>query len=198
MRECVPRRRAVHDVTGGAADTHNVVLTGFMGTGKSTVGRVLARRLDAEFVDTDALIEERYGPIADIFADQGEEAFREYERETAAALALRPALVIATGGRMMVDPACAAELGRTGRVFCLVASVDAILERVTSDESRVERPLLAAPDPRRRIIELLNERHAAYRRFSQVQTDGRSPEAVADDIVARLGLDAPNATHDVS
>ena len=68
-------------------DRHNVVLTGFMGTGKTTVGRLLAEDLGYEFVDTDELIERRHGPIAEIFASRGEEAFRQIERDVAAELA---------------------------------------------------------------------------------------------------------------
>lgn len=173
-------------MTPGAIDTRNVVLTGFMGTGKSTVGRALAARLDFEFVDTDAVIERRHGAISTIFAEHGEDAFRAMEREVASELAERASLVIATGGRMMVDAGSADLLGRDGRVFCLVASVDAILDRVLSDDSRVERPLLAAPDPRERIVELLEEREPAYQRFAQVQTDGRPPDDIADEITRRL------------
>jgi shikimate kinase len=81
----------------------NVVLTGFMGTGKTTVGRLLAERLGYGFVDTDALIVARHGPIAEIFAGRGEGEFRRLEAEVAAELADRTGLVIATGGRMLLD-----------------------------------------------------------------------------------------------
>ena len=74
----------------------NIVLTGFMATGKTTVGRLLADALDCEWVDTDALIEERYGPITEIFRTNGEKAFRELERDVAADLAGRRGLVIST------------------------------------------------------------------------------------------------------
>jgi shikimate kinase len=166
-------------------DDRNVVLTGFMGTGKSTVARVLAERLGFRFVDTDAVIEERHGPIATIFAQQGEESFRVIEREVAAELAGQRSLVIATGGRLMLDPENAAALGAEAHVFCLTADVDVILGRVLADESRVERPLLRSPDPRARIVELLDERRAGYERFPHVDTDGRSPEDVAEEIVRR-------------
>ena len=86
---------------GNVRHVRNVVLTGFMGTGKSTVGRLLAERLGYEFVDTDQLIVERYGPIPEIFATDGEAAFRAYEREVAGELAERQGLVIATGGRAL-------------------------------------------------------------------------------------------------
>jgi shikimate kinase/3-dehydroquinate synthase len=160
----------------------NVVLTGFMGTGKTTVGRLLADELGFEFVDTDRLIEERHGPIADIFATRGEEAFREIERGVATELASRTGLVISTGGRMMLDPGNVRALSANGRVFCLVATPEEVFERVTSDPSRIDRPLLKVPDPRERIVELMSERNPEYRRFPQLVTDARTPEAVARDL----------------
>jgi shikimate kinase len=167
----------------------NVVLTGFMGTGKTTVGRLLAERLGFEFVDTDAIIEERHGPIGEIFAERGEDAFREIERDLARELADRHHLVISTGGRMMLDPANAEALARNGRVFCLVASPDEIHRRVVDDPSRIERPLLSVPDPLARIVELLAEREPHYRHFPQLSTDDRSPESIVAqlaDLVRRV------------
>ena len=125
-----------------ASDSRNIVLTGFMGTGKTTVGRLLAEQLGYEFVDTDVVIEQRHGKIADVFRSVGEEAFRNIERELAAELADRVRLVISTGGRMMLDPQNVANLSRNGRVFCLVATPDEIVDRVTNDPSPIERPLL--------------------------------------------------------
>ena len=173
----------------------NVVLTGFMGTGKTTVGRLLAHRLQYEFVDTDVLIEARGETIAEIFRSRGEDAFREIEHALAADLAARRGLVVSTGGRMMLDLRNDASLGRSGRVFCLVASPDAILARVHRDDPRRERPLLSVADPRARIVELLAERAAAYARFEQVDTDDREPAAVVDEIETRLNesVDAPHA-----
>ena len=89
----------------------NVVLTGFMGTGKTTVGRLLADLLGYEFVDTDEVIEQRYGPIETIFRERGEDAFRTIEREVAGELAGADRRVISTGGRMMLDPVIAETLG---------------------------------------------------------------------------------------
>jgi len=163
----------------------NIILTGFMGTGKTTVGRLLAQRLGYRFVDTDAIIEERHGPIPAIFAERGEEAFREIERGLADELAARTGQVISTGGRMMLDEANAGSLARTGSVWCLVADPDEINRRVTDDASPVERPLLAGPDRRGRIVELLAERAPLYGRFPQIETDGRSPEEVADEVAER-------------
>lgn len=164
----------------------NVVLTGFMGTGKSTVGRLLAGRTGRAFVDTDAIIEDRHGPIPEIFATQGEAAFRQMEREVAAELAALDGLVIGTGGRLLLDPVNAEVLGRTGRVFCLTASVDTILQRVAPDGDAAGRPLLAGADVRERITALLVDRAPGYAAFEQVDTDGRTPAEVVDEVVRRL------------
>lgn len=160
----------------------NIVLTGFMGTGKSTVGRLLAERLGRPFVDTDSLIEQRHGPISGIFAEHGEGWFRQLEREVAAELAGRRGQVVATGGRLMLDPANEATLGATGIVVCLAASVDELVARLAEEAD--QRPLLRDGDPAVRIGALLAERATGYGRFPQVRTDGLTPEEVADAVLA--------------
>ncbi len=184
----------VADQTIPATDRGNIVLTGFMGTGKSTVGRVLASQLDFEFVDTDEVIERRHGSIATIFRDRGEAAFRLIEREVAVELARRARTVIATGGRMMLDPANIELFTKNGRVFCLAATPDEILVRVTADVQRADRPLLAGPEPREAIIDLLAERSAGYACFEQIATDARPPEAIAAEIAERLNRSEPAPT----
>ena len=169
----------------GPAAEGNLVLTGFMGTGKTTVGRVLAERLGLDFVDTDAVIESRAGPIHEIFERDGEETFRGMERRVARELAGRAGLVIATGGRMMLDPECAACLEPAASVVCLDATPETILERIGDS---APRPLLDVPDAAARLRELLAERAEGYGRFTSVDTDGRSPDEVADAVMSRLGL----------
>jgi shikimate kinase len=164
-------------------ERRNVVLTGFMATGKTTVGRVLAERLGYELVDTDTLIEDRSGPIPQIFVEYGEEEFRRMEREVAAELAGRERLVISTGGRMMVDPVNVAALAGSGDVFCLTASVDTIVERLEAAGTD-SRPMLAGHDLRTRVTDLLAARAAAYAAFTQVATDGLTPDQIADAIVS--------------
>ena len=161
----------------------NVVLTGFMGTGKTTVGRLLADLLGYEFVDTDELIVELRGPIDEIFRERGEDAFRAIERDVAAELAGRDHVVISTGGRMMLDPVNAATLGARARVFCLTASPETIAARVLDGPVR---PLLAGPNPIARIRQLLAEREAAYAQFEQVATDALTAADIAHLLLARL------------
>ena len=163
----------------------NIILTGFMATGKTTVGKLLAEEFGYEFVDTDKLIENRTGrSVAQIFSQQGEAAFRRLEADLAGELARRQGLVIATGGRLMLDPENAAALSASGQVFCLVATPEEILERVERDP-HVRRPLLEVPNLIERIVELLQERQAGYSCFSQMVTSGKSPEEVASTL-ARL------------
>ena len=161
------------------------MLTGFMGTGKTTVGRILANRLGWGFVDTDEVIESRAGPIPAIFEREGEPGFREMERSVARELAGRAGLVIATGGRMMLDPECAACLEPEADVVCLTAGAGTIIERIGDT---APRPLLAGPDASERVRELLEERAEGYGRFASVDTDGRSAEEVAGAVVSLLGL----------
>ena len=164
----------------------NVVLTGFMGTGKTTVGRLVAHELDWTFVDTDDVIVARHGPIERIFAERGEDVFRSIEQEVAAEVARAEQQVIATGGRMLLDPTNAAALSATGRVFCLAADADELVRRLQSDIDGPVRPLLAGQEPAAAVSRLLDERAAGYGQFEQVHTAGRSPQDVAAVIIRLL------------
>lgn len=164
------------------------MLTGFMGTGKTTVGRLIAHDLGWVFVDTDHLIIERHGSIDEIFAQQGEGTFRELERQVAAEVAAGRRHVIATGGRMLLDEVNADVLTATGRVFCLAADAGEIIRRLRADVDGPVRPLLAGDDPAAAVARLLNERAAGYGQFEQVLTAGRSPQDIATDIIGRLNV----------
>lgn len=161
----------------------NVILTGFMGTGKSTVGRLLAEELNYRFIDTDQLIEEQVGKtIAQLFQDEGEAVFRKLEAELAQELADRQGLVIATGGGMLMNPDNVMALQRTGQIFCLTATPEEILERVSRQPG--SRPLLQEPDPLQKITELLQQRAATYRQFTQVATSGSSQQQLIEKLLA--------------
>lgn len=155
-----------------------------MGTGKSTIGKLLADRLGLKHLDTDQLIERRHGPIPRIFEQLGEDGFREIERAVAEELACDEGYVISTGGRLMIDQTNADHLSAGNRVFCLVAEVDVIVERVM--RRRGSRPILNVEDPRARIEELLAERADGYGRFEAVPTDEGPASRVVDDLLERL------------
>ena len=156
-----------------------------MGTGKSTVGRLLADRLGYSFADTDQLIEQRHGPIPVIFEAHGEPGFRRLERDLAAELGTATATVISTGGRMLLDPPNAEALGATGIIICLSASVDTLVERLRGSGAET-RPLLAGHDLRARVGQLLEDRAPAYSGFTQILTDDKTPDQIVDEIIAGL------------
>jgi shikimate kinase / 3-dehydroquinate synthase len=168
----------------------NIILTGFMGTGKSTVGRLLAERLQRPFLDTDDEIIRRTGQtIADIFDNQGQAYFRGLEGELAYELSQREGMVIATGGRLMLDPANALDLEQNGLVFCLTAAPAEILARLADDP--VKRPLLDVADPEAAIARLLQQRAEAYGRYPAIPTSGLTATAVAEQIIAQLPQTQP-------
>ena len=164
----------------------NIVITGFMGTGKSSVGRLVAERLGRAFVDMDLLIEEREGrSIAEIFATEGEPYFRALERDLCRELAAQSDLVIATGGGALIDPVNREVMGRSGVLFCLRCSPDEILRRLALAE---DRPLLDVEDRRQRIEALLAQRREAYAQIPyQIETTGRTIEQVAEEVIRLAG-----------
>jgi shikimate kinase len=165
----------------------NLALVGFMGTGKSSVGRVLAVQLDYAFLDTDVLIEERTGTtIARIFSEKGEPAFRAMEQDVVRGLEQVRRTVIATGGGLIAEPGNLESLRRHSLVVCLWASAEAVWERVRHQE---HRPLLRAPDPLARIRELLARREPFYRQADVlVNTDQRTPREVAQHVLHEFRL----------
>ena len=160
----------------------NIILCGFMGTGKSSVGRILAERLGWQFVDTDALIEQREGrTVSAIFAGDGEAKFRDLESALAAELMNYHHTVIATGGGIVLKAENRASMDRAGLVICLDAPADEIVKRLAQF---TDRPLLAGANPAARVAELLAQRKTAYGAIQQhVDTSDRSPEQVADTIL---------------
>ncbi len=164
----------------------NIVLMGFMGTGKSTVGRALARQLGLKFLDMDTLIEEQAGkPISRIFAEDGEPHFRAMERALSQELAQRKGLVIACGGGVVLNADNIQDYSRTGLVVCLTATPEIIFKRTAKDRNR---PLLEEEDRMRRILELLEKRKALYASIPcQIDTTILPADQVATAIAALYG-----------
>src|SRR5688572_30438483 len=145
----------------GQRRIENISIIGFMGTGESSMGRLVATQLHFDFVDTDELIESRAGrSIAEIFAQAGETAFRNIEKQVVADLARMQRTVFATGGGLAAQPDNLASLKEHSLVVCLWASPDVIWERVRHQN---HRPLLNDPDPMGRIRQLLSVREPFYR-----------------------------------
>ena len=164
----------------------SVFLIGPMGSGKTAVGRALARRLGLPFADSDAEIESRTGvDIAYIFEREGEEGFRIRERDVIDDLTQSAAIVLATGGGAVLLPENRERLAARGTVVFLDTTIEQQLERTRRSR---HRPLLAAPDRRARLEELAMTRDPLYRSIAAItiRTDGRAPTAVAGDIALAL------------
>jgi len=160
----------------------NIILTGFMGTGKTTLGRLLAERIGYKFIDTDAQIEKQVGQtISELFRTEGEAAFRKLESELVEQLAQKEGLVIATGGGLVLNPKNVAVLSKTGQIICLTAGSEEILARVSKQQD--VRPLLQEKDPQAKIIELLQQRDSVYQQFSQLPTSNSSPDKLVGQIL---------------
>ena len=158
-----------------------------MGTGKSSVGRVVASHLRFSFVDTDELIESRAGKsIADIFAQAGEPVFRELETQLVQELARAQKTVISTGGGLVANAANLASLKEHALVVCLWASPELIWERVRGQS---HRPLLRDIDPLGKIRQLLAAREPIYRQADVlVNTEQRSSKEVAQHVLHQFHL----------
>jgi len=182
--------------------TPKLILTGFMATGKSSVGPLVARRLGWEFVDVDTVIVARAGKqIAQIFADHGEAHFRQLEREVVAHLAgddrrcpnchgPHPE-VISTGGGVLVDESNCAALKRVGVIILLTARPEVVAARV--ERSKTKRPKLieGGKSTLARIKQLMDERADAYARADvQIDSSDLTPEQLADRVISAFGAHA--------
>jgi shikimate kinase len=167
----------------------NIALVGFMGAGKSSVALLVARRLGFQIVDTDKMIEEETGrTVEQIFSEDGEGKFREWERKIVKALTHLSQTIISTGGGLVVDPANLESLRRHSLGICLWASPETIWERVRHQN---HRPLLKGPDPLETIRRLLVSREKFYRQADAlVNTDGRSTRQVAHQVLHHYQLAA--------
>lgn len=164
--------------------SRNLVLLGFMGTGKSAVGRRVAALAQAPFLDMDAELERRAGKsIARIFAEDGEPAFRDLESRLAEEWGRKQGAVISCGGGVVLREANLRALEARGLLVCLTARPEVLLTRTARSR---KRPLLAGEDPERKIRDLLAARAPLYARIPvQIDTSDRTPEELAAHLLAR-------------
>ena len=165
----------------------NIVLIGFMGTGKTAVGRVLAQRLNRKLIEIDAVIEKTAGKtIPDIFKDYGEINFRELEIEAVKQAAAGEKQVIACGGGAVMNTINIDRLRATGVIINLVAGPEIILQRTSGENG--SRPLLNTAQPLERIKELQKFRKPFYDRAAEISinTSKLGIDAAADKIIERL------------
>lgn len=161
----------------------NIVLVGFMGTGKSSAGRIVAEQLGLTFVDMDEDIVRQEGcTIPEIFRDRGEPAFRAIERAMVVDLAKKTGRLVSTGGGIVLNPDNIRDFAATGIVICLQAKPETILKRVEHDTNR---PLLQGGDKLQKIAELLAKRQPLYDAIPhQIATEGHQPADTAAAIIA--------------
>src|SRR6266567_1794058 len=173
---------------------HNLVLIGFMGTGKSSVGQLVAAQLHFRFADTDELIEAQAGKtISAIFEEEGEARFREYERAVVEELKGFHRTVIATGGGLVTHGENLNSLKTHALVICLWASPETIWERV---RHQGHRPLLQTPDPQATIRQLLAEREPFYRQTDVlVNTERRALKEVVHHVIHQFRLARGRPSH---
>ena len=164
----------------------NLYLVGFMGTGKTSVSRIVAARLQHRWLDSDHEIERIKGKaVADIFANEGEAAFRAMEREFIVNGHPTERTVVACGGGRVVQPGLLAELQKRGVVICLHATVETILRRTAHSRAR---PLLNVEDPEQRVRELYAVRDPIYRNAGSVILTDNRPQLEVVQHVLRVYL----------
>lgn len=160
----------------------NIVLTGFMGVGKSTIGRLLAQKMEFEIIDTDHRIEnEQHRTISEIFESEGESAFRALERDFVTRLGNVTKAVISAGGGLVLDSDNVTSLKKHALIVCLWATPESIYNRVKTQK---HRPLLNCDNPEAAIRELLAKREPIYRATSDVliSTELRSANEVVSHV----------------
>jgi len=163
----------------------NIALVGFMGAGKSAVGKVLAKRLAMDFVDLDAAIEEKEKrSIAQIFEESGEPYFRRIEKEVVKEFSGKEGQVLACGGGVVMDEENMARLKQSANLVYLKTSPEIILKRTQSYQ---HRPLLNVPDPKKKIEELLKIREPFYARADfTVDTSDKEIREIVEEILKRF------------
>ena len=178
---CKTLLRSVFLYPNGSIGMNNIILVGFMGTGKTTVGQQLATQLGMPLLDMDHLIETaEEKSISQIFEDHGEAYFRNLERVLVQQLAPTHGNIISTGGGIVLNPDNLVDFAQHGLVVCLTATPQTILQRLRDDQNR---PLLAG-EKEKQVQTLLTQRQSLYSTIAfQVKTDARSPQEIVDSIL---------------
>ncbi len=163
----------------------NIVLTGFMGTGKTIIGRELAKRLHMKLVDIDEeIVSAKKMTINDIFEIHGEQYFRDIETTMIKKFSREKNIIISTGGGAVLRNENIETLKKNGIIFCLTASAETILKRTGNSK---DRPLLKAENPKEKINELLAYRKPFYEKADvMIDTDGKSPLQIIKEIMEMI------------
>jgi len=165
----------------------NIILTGFMGTGKTAVGGELARLLDVKLIDVDTEIEKSGDmTINEIFKQFGESRFREIETEMIRKLSENKNSIISTGGGAVLRQENMDIMRSNGVIVCLMATPETVLKRTSNN---TDRPLLQVEDPLKKIKELLNFRKPFYEKADiMIDTEGKTPLQIAEEIVEKIRI----------
>jgi shikimate kinase len=176
-----------------------LTLIGYRATGKTTLARLLAERLGWDWLDADVEIEHRAGkPIAQIFAEDGEPAFRDIEAGVIADLCGWDCLVLAAGGGAPLRSESRQAMRQNGKVIWLTARPETILSRMSADATTAgRRPSLTDKGPLEEIVQLLHGREPIYRESADwaIDTEGKTPDALADEIMKHIGKMEGLTTH---
>lgn len=161
----------------------NIVLTGFMGAGKTTIGKLLSEKLSFPFFDTDKIIEQNANmSIPEFFEKLGEKEFRNYEMEVVKLLSGTEGCVISCGGGIVLNKTNIDLLSKNGIIVYLNASIDMILKRIVDDKNR---PIIAAMEnPKDEIEKLFNKRKQFYQRYNfSFDVDNLTPDTIVTNII---------------
>lgn len=162
----------------------NIILTGMMGSGKTSVGLELAKILECDFFDLDEIIEKKYGKITQIFKDKGENYFREIETSELKNFKNNGAFVLSTGGGAVLKEENLEILKSLGEVFYLSADAQTIYDRV---KEQTQRPLLNTKDPKKTIEDILSSRLEKYEKSGEkIVTDNKNIEQIAREIYEKI------------
>lgn len=170
-------------------EAKNIVLIGLMGSGKSSIGRTIAKALNRRFIDTDRYIERKFGKtIPEIFNEEGEESFRKIERETIKKISQYIGIVIATGGGTIKDPENFKCLKQSGWIIALFASPETLYKRI--EGKRIRPLLLDKDDPIKELDDIYKNRKGMYAQADfQINTENKEINQIADEIINLLNID---------